>query len=72
LRILIALEGWKHSKYNIFCQRIEKYSMTQYETLWHIVVIRERNTYSNIFTKYIEEIQEKVVETWRIPPEVVE
>jgi hypothetical protein len=72
LLILIALVGWRHPKYNIFCQRIGKCHTTQYATLWHTSVTRERKANSSIFVTYFEEIQEKVVETWRIPPEVVE
>jgi hypothetical protein len=69
---IIALVGWKHPKYNMFCQRTGKCRATQYESLWHTTVARERKTNSNIFVTYLEEIQEKVAETWRIPPEVVE
>jgi hypothetical protein len=66
------LVGWRHPKYNVFFQRIKKYHATKYATLWHTSVARERKTNSSIFVLHFEEIQEKVVETWRIPLEVVE
>jgi len=56
----------------MFYQRTRKCCETQYEQLWNTTVIREIKSKSNIFTKYMEEIQEKVPKTWRIPPEVVE
>jgi hypothetical protein len=72
LLIIIALVGWRHPKYTVFFQRIENCCTTQYETLWHTSITKERKTNSSIFVTYFEEIHEKVVETWRIPPEVVE
>jgi hypothetical protein len=44
----------------------------QYESLWHNTIAKDRQENTNIFKTYLEEIQEKVAETWRIPPEVVE
>jgi hypothetical protein len=38
----------------------------------HFIRAKERKANSSIFVMYFDEIQEKVVETWRIPPEVVE
>jgi hypothetical protein len=35
-----------------------------------IAIDKQANT--NIFKTYLEEIQKKVVETWRIPPKLVE
>jgi hypothetical protein len=72
LLIIIALVGWRHPKYTVFFQRIENCCTTHYETLWHTSITKERKTNSSIFVTYFEEIHEKVVETWRIPPEVVE
>jgi hypothetical protein len=40
--------------------------------LWHTSVAKERKRNSGIFVTYLDEIQEKVAETWRIPLEVVE
>jgi hypothetical protein len=64
--------GWGHPKYSVFFQRIGKCRATQYTTLWHRSDAKTRKANSSTFAMYFDEIQEKVVETWRIPPEVVE
>jgi hypothetical protein len=45
----------------------QKVSQTQYETLWHTTVAKERKTNSNIFVTYLEEIQEKVAKNLEDP-----
>ena len=61
--ILIALVGLIHPKYSILCQRTRKCHATQVESLWTITFVRQMKTNSRLFTKYMEEIQEKVEKT---------
>jgi hypothetical protein len=70
--ILVALVGWKNPKYTMFLQINRRWSATQYESLWHSTVAKDIQENTDIFNTYLEEIQGKVEETWRIPPKVVE
>jgi hypothetical protein len=67
-----SIGGLGKPKYNGFFQRLGKCHTTQYTTLWHISDEKERKSNSSIFAMYFDEMQEKVAETWRIPPKVAE
>jgi hypothetical protein len=58
--------------YYVFSENWKVSCKCKYESLWHTTVTKDRKENTNIFKTYFEEIQEKVAETWRIPPEVVE
>jgi len=56
----------------MFLHRTGRCYTTQYESLWHTTIAKYIKKTTNIFKTYLEEIQKKVVETWRIPPKLVE
>jgi hypothetical protein len=70
--IIIALVGWGHPKHNGFSPKDRKVSCMQYTTLWHASNVKKGRKILVYFLMYFDEMQEKVAETWRIPPEVVE
>jgi hypothetical protein len=71
LLILIALEAWEKPKFSMFCERRGRCGTTRYETLRHNTDAKQRKSNSSIFGMYIQEMQEKIANTWRISPEVV-
>jgi hypothetical protein len=71
LIILISLVGWGEPKYNAFYQRIGKSRATKYTTLWYTSDPKKRKEISIIFSMLFDEMQEKLANTWRIPPKVV-
>jgi hypothetical protein len=71
LLILIALDTWEKPKYSTFCDRRGKCHATRYETLRHNIDPKQRKANASIFGMYIQEMQEKIADTWRISPEVV-
>jgi hypothetical protein len=72
LIILITLVGWGEPKYNGFYPRLGKCHTTKYTKLWHTSNAKQRKENANIFAMYYDEMQEKIANTWRIPPEMVE
>jgi hypothetical protein len=42
LIIIIALVGWRQTKFSMFFQRIGKCCVSQYATLWHTSTAKER------------------------------
>jgi len=69
--ILIALVAWEEPKYPSFCDRRGKFHIARYITLWHNADPKHRKANTIIFGMYLEEMQENIVDTWRISPEVV-
>jgi hypothetical protein len=71
LLILIALDAWEKPKYSMFCGRTGRCGAVRYETLRHNTDAKQRKSNTSIFGMYIQEMQEKIANTWRISPEVV-
>jgi hypothetical protein len=71
LIILVALVGYRELKYRIFYHRLGKCCTSKYTTLWHNSDAKKRKKNSNIFSMMLEEMQENISTTWRIPPEVI-
>jgi hypothetical protein len=71
LIILMDLIGWGEPKYNGFYQRLGKCHATKYTTLWHTSDPKKMKENSSMFAMLFDEMQEKLDNTWRIPPELV-
>jgi len=72
LIMIIVLVGWRHPKFSMSFRRIGKRCILEYVAVWHISTKNERKANLSIFEMFLEEIQEKVEDTSRTPPEVVE
>jgi hypothetical protein len=72
LIILIDLMGWVEPKYSFFYPRPGKCRATTYTILWHTLDEKHKKVKSIIFNIYYDKMQEKIDNTWRIPPKVVE
>jgi hypothetical protein len=71
LLILIALDVWEKPKYSMFCGRTGRCGIAKYENPRHDTNSKQRKANASILGMYIQEMQEKIANTWRISPKVV-
>jgi hypothetical protein len=72
LLILIALVGWKEPKFSSFLDRKGKCCATWYETLWQEKDPKNQQVNNTVFSMFLEDMQQKTTNVWRIPIEVVQ
>jgi hypothetical protein len=72
LIILIALIGWEEPKFSAFLDRMVKCYATIYESLWKAKDNKEQQENNTFFAMWLEEIQQRKNNLWRITVEVVQ
>jgi hypothetical protein len=72
LLILIALVGWKEPKFSYFVDRKGKCYAVRYETLWQAKDNKNQQENNTVFSMFLEDMQQKTTNVWRIPIEVVQ
>jgi hypothetical protein len=63
--------GWREPPYSHFCDRIGRCRATRYTSLGSNSDPKHRTANTGTFSRYFSEIQESIVNTWRITPDVV-
>jgi hypothetical protein len=71
LLILIALMEWHEPTYMMFMPRTGKCGTTCYTSLRSTTDPKVKKFNNNMFTQYLTNIQNSLVDTWRISPETV-
>jgi hypothetical protein len=66
LLILIGLIGWKELVYSKYLERLEKCDIARYISLHSSVDTKRKKTNTYIFVRYFVEMQDLIVDTWRI------
>jgi hypothetical protein len=66
--ILIALGGWKEPKFSAFLDKMGKC----YESLWQSKDNKTHQENNIVSSMLLEEIQQRTMNLWRIPMEVVQ
>jgi hypothetical protein len=72
LLILIALVGWKEPKFSTFVDRKGKCYAVRYKTLWQAKDNKNQQENNTVFSMFLEDMQQKTTNVWRIPIEVVQ
>jgi hypothetical protein len=72
LLILIALMGWQEPTYTMFLPRTGKCGATRYTSLRSTTDPKVKKFNNDMFTQYLTEIHNNLVDTWRISPETVQ
>jgi hypothetical protein len=72
LLILIALIGWHKPTYTVFLPRIEKFGAVYYTSLRRTEYPKVKKFNNGIFMHYLTDIQNNVVDTWRISPKTIQ
>jgi hypothetical protein len=65
------LDAWEKPNILMFFERKGRCGATIYETMQHNEDAKHRKSNSSIFGMYIQEMSEKIADTWRISFEVV-
>jgi hypothetical protein len=66
------LVGWKEPKFSSFLDRKGKCYATRYETLWQEKDPKNQQANNTVFSMFLEDMQQKTTNVWRIPIEVVQ
>jgi hypothetical protein len=66
LIMLIAIMGWKESKYVFFSTRPKPNHGARYLSLGAVSDIRKRKMNTTIFEGYLHDLQETIANLWRI------
>jgi hypothetical protein len=72
LLILIALMGWKKPTYSLFLPMTEKCGTTRFTSLCSIADPKNKKLSNDLFMIYLTNIQNRFIDTWRIPIEIVQ
>jgi hypothetical protein len=72
LLILIDLVGLKEAKFSSFLDRKGKCCVVQYETLCQKKEPKNQHVNNAVFSMFLEDMQRKTTNAWRIPIEVVQ
>jgi hypothetical protein len=71
LMILIALIRWKEPPYSHFSDRVGCYRTTWYTSMGSTLYPKRRSGNTDTFSRYLNDIQENIANTWRVTPKVV-
>lgn len=71
LILLIALIEWKEPPYSHFCEWIGRCRAAQYTSLGRNSDAKHRSANAGTFARYLSEMQESIVNSWRIMPDVI-
>jgi hypothetical protein len=69
---MIALVGWQEPKVLSFMDIKGKFFATRYETLWQEKDNKNQQENNIVFSMFLEDMQQKTTNVWRILVEVVQ
>jgi hypothetical protein len=69
---IIQIKVWQESKFSTFVDRKGKFYAVKYETLSQAKDTKNQQANSPMFAMFLEDMQQKTTNVWRIPIQVVQ